>query len=120
MDSKAIAQSTIEASVYAGIGAAVANATTNIKPAGGALFGTIAFLSGKVIAEGFNGLFGDSSAAKILKVAAEIFGGLLVALGVMMQIGYKINYSVSLTLAPWMISFGLAVELAKIIIMNKA
>ena len=54
-------------------------------------------------AEGLDKFFGNSSAEKILKIAAEHFGGLYAALVVMVQIGYKIQLAASLTLAMWMI-----------------
>lgn len=103
MDTKLIAQSSIEATAYTGIGVAVAQVTNILQPMGGALFGAVAFLSGKIIAEGLGQFFGNSSAEKILKVAAEHFGGLYAALVVMVQIGYKVQLAASLTLAMWMI-----------------
>lgn len=103
MDSKAIAEKSIEASLYAATGVVVSQTTNILKPGGGALFGAVAYISGKIIAEGLNKMFGNSSAEKILKIAAEHFGGLLVALGVALQMGYKIKLMASLTLAMWMI-----------------
>ena len=103
MDTKLIAESSIELATYAGIGVAVGQVTNIFNPAGGALFGVVAFLSGKIIAEGLGKFFGNSSAEKILKIAAEHFGGLYIALVAMVQIGYKIQLAASLSLAMWMI-----------------
>lgn len=103
MESQKVAQSAIEGGIYTAIGVGVAQATGLFNPMGGALFGGVTYLSGKVIAEGMNKSFGNSSSEKILKVAAEYFGGLLLALGVMIQIGYKIQLSASVTLGLWMI-----------------
>ena len=104
MDSKAIAEKSLEASLYAATGVVVSQTTNILKPGGGALFGAVAYISGKIIAEGLNKMFGNSSAEKILKIAAEHFGGLLVALGVAaLERGYKIKLMASLTLAMWMI-----------------
>jgi len=103
MDSKAIAQSSIEIGVYTTIGVGVAQATKLLDPTGGALFGAVTYLSGKIIADGMNKHFGNSSWEKVLKVAAEYFGGLLVALGTMIQLGYNIQFAASLTLGLGMI-----------------